>query len=40
MQRQGFYATSHNPLPDDKILNWSKLKEIVDDILKSIKNEK
>ena len=23
-----------NPLPDDKILDWSKLKQIVDDILK------
>ena len=22
-----------NPLPDDKILDWSKLKQIVDDIL-------
>ena len=25
-----------NPLPDDKILDWSKLKQIVDDILKCI----
>ena len=25
-----------NPLPDDKILDWSKLKQIADDILKSI----
>ena len=23
-----------NPLPDDKILDWSKLKQIADDILK------
>ena len=23
----------HNPLPDDKILDWSKLKKIADDIL-------
>ena len=29
-----------NPLPDDKILDWSKLKQIADDILKHIKNEK
>ena len=29
-----------NPLPDDKILDWSKLKEIADDILKCIENEK
>ena len=25
-----------NPLPDEKILDWSKLKEIADDILKCI----
>ena len=25
-----------NPLPDDKILDWSKLKQIADGILKSI----
>ena len=25
-----------NPLPDDKILDWSKLKQISDDILKCI----
>ena len=24
------------PLPDDKILDWSKLKQIADDILKGI----
>ena len=29
-----------NPLPDDKILDWSKFKQIVDDILKCILNEK
>ena len=29
-----------NPLPDDKILDWSKLKQIADDILKCIQNEK
>ena len=28
-----------NPLPDDKILDWSKLKQTADDILKCIKNE-
>ena len=25
-----------NPLPDDKILDWSKLKQIANDILKCI----
>ena len=25
-----------NPLPDDKILDWSKLKQTADDILKCI----
>ena len=25
-----------NPLPDDKILDWSKFKQIADDILKCI----
>ena len=25
-----------NPLPDDKILDWSRLKQIADDILKCI----
>ena len=25
-----------NPLPDDKILDWTKLKQIADDILKCI----
>ena len=29
-----------NPLPDDKILDWFKLIQIVDDILKCISNEK
>ena len=29
-----------NPLPDNKILVWSKLKQIADDILKCIWNEK
>ena len=29
-----------NSLLDDKILDWSKLKQIADDILKSILNEK
>ena len=29
-----------NPLPDDKILDWSKLKQIADDILKCIKKKK
>ena len=30
----GFFI--FNPLPDDKILDWSKLKKIADDILKCI----
>ena len=25
-----------NPLPDDKFLDWSKLKQVADDILKCI----
>ena len=29
-----------NPSPDDKIYDWSKLKEIADNILKYIQNEK
>ena len=29
-----------NPLPDDKMLNWFKLKQTVDDILKCIYNGK
>ena len=29
-----------NPLPDDKILEMSKLKQIADDILKCIENKK
>ena len=29
-------SLSINPLPEDKILVWSKLKEIADDILKCI----
>ena len=30
------HQTYFNPLPDDKMLDWSKLKQIVDDILKCI----
>ena len=29
-----------NSLPDDKILDWSKLKQTADNILKCIQNEK
>ena len=29
-----------NPLPDEKILDWSKLKEIADNILKCIESGK
>ena len=32
---QGF-RKAFNPLPDDKIFDWSKLKQIADDILKCI----
>ena len=28
-----------NSLPDDKVLDWSKLKQIAEDILKCIQNE-
>ena len=31
-----FFLFHIKPLPDDKILNWSKLKQIADDILKYI----
>ena len=34
------YISLFNPLPDDKILDWSKLKQIADDILQCIQNEK
>ena len=33
------YLSYFNPLPDEKNLNWSKLKEIADDILKCIEIE-
>ena len=29
-------SISFNPIPDDKILDWSKLKQIAGDILKCI----
>ena len=28
-----FYQRAINPLPDDKLLDWSKLKQIADDII-------
>ena len=31
------YICMFNPLPDDKILDWSKLKQIADNIWKCIK---
>ena len=31
-----YFQSSVNSLPDDKILDWSKLKQIADDILKCI----
>ena len=30
------FGENFNPLPDDRILNWSKLKQIADHILKCI----
>ena len=33
------YFFSLNPLPNDKILDWSKLKQIADSVLKCIQNE-
>ena len=37
---KGFYRRFINPLPDNKILDWLELKQIADDILKCIWNEK
>ena len=36
----GFHGKRFNPLPDEKKLDSSKLKQIADDILNSNKNEK
>ena len=38
--KQGTTLSMFNPLSDVKILDWSKLKQIADDILKCIQNEK
>ena len=38
--RSPLFADAFNPLPDEKILDWSKLKEIADDISKCIESEK
>ena len=35
-KNQGLFGKRVNPLPDDKILDWPKLKQTVDDILKCI----
>ena len=35
-----FVCKLFNPLPDNKVLDWSKLKQIADDILKCIENGK
>ena len=32
MQKPGFFWERVNPLPDDKILDWFKFKQIADDI--------
>ena len=37
--RGGKLKYSLNPLPEDKILDWSKLKQIADNILRCISNE-
>ena len=37
---KNFSSRLFNPLPDDKILDWSKLIRIADDNLKCILNEK
>ena len=37
---QGNETGLFNPLPDNKLLEWSKLKQIADDILKCIQNGK
>ena len=35
-----FRKSRFNQLQDDKVLDWSKLKQITDDILKCIESEK
>ena len=35
-----YHGRCINPLPDDEILDCSKLKQVADDILKCIENEK
>ena len=35
-----FFLFNYNPLPDDKILDWSKFKQIADTILKCNYNGK
>ena len=39
LQTGNIYRQQIKPLPDDKILDWSKMKQIADDILKCIQNE-
>ena len=38
--RNFVWCDTFNPLPDDKILDWSKLKQVADNILKCISKEK
>ena len=44
IQESGKYVdpcpADYNPLPDDKILDWSKLKQIADDTVKCTYNGK
>ena len=36
MKKKSYHSSHFNPLPDNKILDWSKFKQIADDILKCI----
>ena len=40
MKVLSFWERSINPLPDNKILDWSKLKQIEDDIFKFDENSR
>ena len=39
-KNKGLFGKRVNPLPDDKILDWSNLKQIADDIFECIWNGK
>ena len=40
LKQEDLPVSVFNPLPDDKILDWSKLKQIADDILSAFKVKK